>query len=88
MQQVYRLDCSTLLVLGYAPLASTLARQVSFTLQLLNASVPSPCGDVFAGASLTATVQTRCAFVSLSGRHMLCTFVPCACDASSATFKW
>lgn len=79
VQQVYRLDCNSILVVGFAPLASTWGGQLqaSFMLQLLNATVPSPCGDVFAGTNATSTVQIRCALHpsssgSLQGQHGSC----------------
>ncbi len=61
VQKVSRLDCNTLLVVGYLPPPGSPAAQIGLTLALINGSLPSPCGDTFEGASLTASMPARCA---------------------------
>ena len=59
VQKVVRLDCSTVLVVGYLPPPASDAHEITFTLALINGTMPSPCGNTFAGASMTASVAVR-----------------------------
>ena len=83
VQKVVRQDCKTVLVVGFLPPPVSPAERITFTLALVNGTMPSPCGDTFDGTSVTASAPVRYAAGScLAAVHASSVYCHMACVSS------